>query len=391
MFYKILHLMLKIPVLQYIRFLFFCFDDVVLGFIKKPIKESDTKKILIVFPLALGDAVMMIGALESLIEFYSKKGYEITLLCQSSYEELFRKYVNDVIAVDIRGASVSPKKRILFLNNCRKKYYDIIIDPTGSEECTPGVFAVNAAVGDEKIGVLSARIKKYQLPNSVRNKIFDRVIYKEESNIHRVRYYAEVFSEICGEKINPKLANLPITNTLNLPEKYIVVFPSASMPIKRWPVENYVKISEKIIESVPIPIVLCGTGMDADIINVYKGMLTDNIRTIDFVGKTSVISMIELIGKASLVLTNDTSVYHIAVATGRKTCCITGDYSHKMFIDYEADGLVSKEIVRAVMPNWSCADCENHCLKVEGETYPCVLANDIDTVWENVCALLGIN
>lgn len=390
MFYKILQLMLKIPVLQYIRILFFLFDGVVLNFIKKP-SINNKKSMLIVFPLALGDAVMMIGALESLTEIYSGQGYEITLLCQTAYKNLFKKYVEKVIPVDLRGASVSPKKRIDFLKKCREEYYDIIIDPTGSEECTPGVFAVNAAVGRKKIGVLSARKKKIQLPSFIRNKVYNQVIYKKEVGIHRVRYYAEVFAEISNRRISPCLANLPIGRELELPDNYIVVFPSASTPIKRWPVERFASITKKIITIMPTTVVVCGTKSDREITEEFIKLLGDDATVINYIDRTNVISLIELIARSSLVFTNDTSIYHIAVATRRKTCCVTGDYVHSMFIDYETENIIKDNNVRAVMPNWECANCENNCKKVEGDTYPCVLANSEEKVWDAIKSLVEVD
>lgn len=387
MFYKILQIMLKIPALQKIRFVFFLFDSLMLCFIKKP-KKEEKKKLLVVFPLALGDAVMMIGSLEELYNVFHKEKYMVSIICHTPYKGLFEKYVDDVIPIDLHKASTSPKARIEFLKTCRKNYYDIIIDPTGSEECTPGVFAVNASVGGKKIGVLSDRQKKYQLPGFVRKKVFDRVISMEERDVHRVRYYAEVFSRFSQMNLEPQLANLSISNELDLPDEYVIIFPSASMPIKRWPVDNYVEITKRIYNKTGIPIVICGTGVDVDITNKFKSLLDDNIKVLDYINKTNVMTFIELIGRSSLVLTNDTSVYHIAVATRRNTCCITGDYSSKMFIDYEADGLVPDGNVKAVMPNWECANCENNCSKVVGETYPCVLANTVDKVWENICDLM---
>ena len=380
--------MLKIPLLQYERIFFFFFDVLVLFFIKKPRKNSESKTILIIFPLALGDAVMMIGALSSLKKIFSQKGYVISLMCQSAYGDLFKEYVDIVIPVDFRGASVSISKRIAFLRKCRDTYYDIIIDPTGCEECTPGVFAVNATVGKEKIGVISKRKKKYQLPLVIRNHIFDAIVYKEEENIHRVRYYAEVFSQISGNNIKPCLAKLPIGNSLELPKDYIVVFPAASTPIKMWPVERFENITKRIIETKKTNLVVCGTKADYEITEEYLKLLGNNYQIINFLNKTNVISLIELIARSSLVLTNDTSVYHIAVATGRKTCCVTGDYSQSMFIDYENDNLVDNTRVRAIFPKWECANCENNCKKIKGETYPCVEANSELDVWNAIKTLL---
>ena len=44
-FYKILQLLMKIPVLQNIRILFFFYDNIVSRFVKKPGKDSSKKRV----------------------------------------------------------------------------------------------------------------------------------------------------------------------------------------------------------------------------------------------------------------------------------------------------------------------------------------------------------
>lgn len=389
MFERILQLILKKPFLQNIRIIFFFFDEIVLKFIKKPKKEKGKKRILIVFPLALGDAIMMHGSLETLRNKFPTEKYKLDIICQAAYRKLFEPYFDEVIAVDMRKANVSPKHRIVFLKQCRKYYYDMIFDPTGTEECTPGVYAVNAAVGEEKIGVLSNRDKRYQLPKRLRERIFSNVIWKEEKSIHKVRYYAEVFSEFCKREFIPRIAELNVNCNLDLPPRYIVVFPSASTNTRKWPIERFVEVTEKLVEKMDCPVVICGTEQDRKSTTQFEKMLRSKIEIINYVAKTNIEGLIEVIGRSSFVLTNDTSVYHIAIATGRKTCCVTGDCTFKSFVDYLSEGLVSEKYVRAVTPGWGCGNCENNCIKHVEDTYPCVLENSVSRVWSEIEQILG--
>lgn len=386
MFWKILQLMMKVPALQKIRILFYFYDAVILKFIKRP--KKDVKRVLIVFPLSLGDAVMMYGSMEQVSKLYQDQGYLVSLLCHDEYIDVFALLVDEVIGVNLRKASINPFYRCTFLKKCRERYYDIVIDPTGAEDCTPGAYAVNAAAGDRKIGVIANRDKEYQMPDRFRRKIFTEIIKKDEKAIHRVRYYAEVFSEITGISIEKRLANLVVGKAFELPEKYAVVFPSASTQIKRWPTDRFVEITERLVEETGFSIVVCGTEQDREVTEEFISMLNPNVKIINYLSKTDVMEIIEVIGRASFVFTNDTGIYHLAVATRRKTCCVTGDYVQKMFIDYETEGLANKSVLRTVLPGWECRNCENNCKKVTEETYPCVLCNDIETVWKEVEDLL---
>ena len=388
MFWKIHQLMLKMPMLQNIRILFFFFDWVVLKFIKKPKRTSATKNVLLVFPLSLGDAVMMHGSLSMLREKFSAPDYELNILCQTGYEELFEDVCDVVISVNLRKASTHIRDRILFLKTCRSKYYDVVIDPTGMEECYPGVFAVYASCADVKIGVLSNRDKKYQTPRWLMKSAFTDVIYMEEKFVHKVRYYAEVFSKITRTEKKPTLAKISVRNRMDLPEKYIIVYPSASIPAKRWPVERFVSVTEQVLAQWGVPIVVCGTNSDYEINQSYISRLKKDIAVIDFTGKTSVMEFVELIGRATFVFTNDTSVYHIAIAMHRKTCCVTGAYVYKSFVDYKSEGLVQEDEVAFVAPTCVCMNCENQCDKEFNEVYPCVMQNTEEQVKKVVAHLM---
>ena len=94
-----------------------------------------------------------------------------------------------------------------------------------------------------------------------------------------------------------------------------------------------------------------------------------------------------VIGKAELVVTNDTGAYHIAVAQRRKVCVVTGGYVYDMFIDYGCRRYGCPEPA-VVCPKWACANCGNHCVyRVKG-IYPCVEHNTVEDVWSGVLRLL---
>ena len=390
MFNKILQLLMKIPILQNVRLLFYFYDRLMLLFIKKPKPQSGKKQVLLVFPFALGDSVMLYGDMQYLKDIYKEDEYEITVTCQSPYAKLFGTVFENVLPIPYTKASVSPKERFKMLKALRGKYYDIALDPIGSEECTPNVYAMNAICAKEKIGILLAQDKKYQCPKFLRKRAYTKVFKLEEKNVHRVKHYAQFFSMVAGKELEPKVAQLPVSNTLTLPEKYFIVYPSASIPVKQWPVESYAKAARRLYEKLGIKMLLCGTNADKEATDELIKMCSD-IPMENMLGKTSVLEFIEVIGRSELVLTNDTSVYHIAAATGRKTIVVSGGYVYDTFLDYHTNGYGDEyeKNIRICAHKSECMNCSNNCkFKVE-KTYPCVLEVTEDEVLEAVDSLLS--
>lgn len=382
-FYKILQILMKIPVLQNIRMMFFFYDSVVAKFIKKPEKDSSKKRVLVVFPFALGDCILFLGAIENMQKIYPSGEYIRTIACQKGYEELFTQYFDKVIPVEYTKASVNPLGRIRMIKKIRSMYFDIILDPIGCEECSPNVFSTYAACGDMKIGVLENSDKKVQCPKWMRKKIYDQVLEIPDKNLHKIKFYARVWEMLGVEKpvAHPAVLNR-IEIKQQLPEKYFVVFPSASLPVKQWPIGRFAEITRRIYKKTGWMLVVCGTKRDAETIEGFLREIPE-IPVCNMVQKTNVPEFIEVIGRAAFVLTNDTSAYHIAVAQKRKVCVVTGRYVYNTFIDY---GEMNENYQRPIIAcrKGKCCNCNNRCIFKVTDIYPCVLENTVEDVWRAV-------
>lgn len=388
MFYRILQLLMRIPVLQNIRILFYFYDKFVLCFLPKSVKAGEERKrVLVVFPFALGDCVLFLGAIQNMRKIYPADAYHVSIACQRGYEGLFTEYFNDVLSFEYTKASVNPVYRIKMWKQLRQTYYDIVIDPIGCEECSPNVFTVNAVCADEKIGVLPASDKKVQCPKWMRQKIYSRIFSVDEKNIHRIRYYALVWGLIGKTEGTACLAKLPGAKLdYELPDKYFVVFPSASLPVKQWPVERFAEVTRRIYQKTGLKLVVCGTGHDAAVIGDFLTLIPD-VPVYNLLNKTNVNEFIEIIGRAELLLTNDTSAYHIGVAQKIKVCIVTGRYVYSAFIHYQYQEVDDSKLA-IVCRDGLCYNCENMCRFKIKETYPCVEENSVEEVWKAVEKLL---
>lgn len=382
-FYRLFNILLKIPFLQQIRILFYFFDSFILLWIRKPsYKTGKKKKVMITFPFALGDAVIFLSSLPHMEEIFDPESTEVTIACQKEYQELFADYFEKVLPLDCRSSSVSPFGRIRMLKQIRKESYDVAIDPIGCEECSPNVFFMNAISARKKIGVFSVTDKKVQCPEWIRKRAYTEILPNRIKNLHKVKYYTRFWEQYSGKTFAPKLEPFPYTYA-DVPEHYFIVFPSASLEVKQWSIEKYAMIACRIYEKTGWPLIVCGTEYDRTAVDEMLRRLPEELPVVDYVGKTSIKEFIGLIGQAELVLTNDTSAYHIAVVQKRKTCVVTGGYVYDTFIHYECEeyGYPQPEIICRKLP---CMNCNNSCIYKVEHAYPCVADNDVEDVWQAV-------
>lgn len=393
LFLKFNQLLWKKSFLQHIRVLFYWIDGVLLLFCRRKkgdgSRKKSRRKVLIVYNMALGDGIMFCGVSRSLREIWPKEQYEITITCQSAFSSLYEStgIYDKVLPLDFSGAVVNLKKRKELFRKLREETYDIVADPVGCEECTTNVFVTRAARGKEKIGVLDVSVN-HQAPDWLRRKIYHRVVELNQKHMHLIRYYGAFFRELGAVSCVARPAELPAVELpFETPEKFFIIFPVASMAVKKWPPERYAYIAEKIYRKTRIPLVLCGTEHDRAGIEEFRSLLPSDVEIMDYIGKTDIMQFVELIGRASLVVSNDTSAYHIAVAKQVPVAMICGGYTYHRYAkyDYEKEGCRNPLLVRR---NMKCQDCNNYCRYHGFELFPCIDKIGKKEAWREIKALI---
>ncbi len=93
---------------------------------------------------------------------------------------------------------------------------------------------------------------------------------------------------------------------ISLPDNFVVLFPGASADKRKWPKDNFIKISEYLINNYKFNIVVCGSGEDK--------ISFENEKFFDMTGKTNLMQLVYIISKSKLIISNDTSGAHIGAA-----------------------------------------------------------------------------
>jgi len=97
-------------------------------------------------------------------------------------------------------------------------------------------------------------------------------------------------------------------------DNYVVFVPGSTDPDKRWPVERFAVLADKIASQFHLPIVATGGTSEAGFIESLKSLA--HVPVANFAGRTSLGELIALLRTARLVVSNDTGPGHIAAALG---------------------------------------------------------------------------
>ena len=167
--------------------------------------------------------------------------------------------------------------------------------------------------------------------------IYQYPLFRSKDNIV---LSAKIFTEdVTNEVVStePNLIIKKTDNNLDRNFKHICLGLSASGPTKRWDINNYIKLAEKINEKIKCKFYLAGGKNDIDLINKFKNSSLGK-DSLSF-EKMNIKETLQYISGCDLYIGNDTGWAHISVALNVKALTIFcdspvsayGSYSSKMF------------------------------------------------------------
>ncbi len=159
---------------------------------------------------------------------------------------------------------------------------------------------------------------------------------------------------------------------------YACVHPGARMPSRRWPVQRFARVADRLAES-GLRIVLTGSTQEQALTRaVMKAMRAP---AIDLAGKTGLGALAALIAQARIVVCNDTGISHLAaaVATPSVIICSGSDPQRWAPLDRKRHRVVFHEV--------ACRPCM-HAVCPIGQ--PCALGVEVGPVWRHAQEVLDL-
>ncbi len=244
-------------------------------------------KILLIRLSALGDLVIMTSALE-----YLKNKGEVTLLTRKRYFELFYN--------DLRVKRLIDENDFELIKN---EYFDIACDLHAKPKTLIKILGIKA----EKKCVFNKRSIERRFAVWFKKKIKEVPLY---------RLYVEPFHKYFDDTSFPLPSlKIPFKRLKDLPINYIAVFPGASQKQKMWPLEYFIKVSEKVFEKYGVPSVYMGA---EDMPLPQKSFIINRM------GIKPLSYLINAAKFSTFVISNDSGPAHIAAAVNTPLFVIFG-------------------------------------------------------------------
>lgn len=347
--------------------------------------RSPKKRLLIIKTDAIGDYILFRNFIEAVKRAKQYENYELDLLGSTLCRDIALTYdavfVNRFFFIPSDDYH-SPLKTLklgwaLFCRN-----YQTVLQPTYTRTfITDGLAGLTAAkqiIGFE--GDTERIFPKYKVKT---DRFYTEKLLLPESisfEFDKHRFYFESILKQVVELYGP---TIPFNQTS---QKGIVIFPGAGIPKRNWEPAKFLELIKLISTQTVQTIYLAGGPSEVNIGNY----LTENLPTgtvINLINKTSLPQLIDLIGNADFIVSNETSAVHIAAATQTKAVCILGGGHFGRFAPYP-EYMLSKPL--CVYYKMDCYYCNWACKFITAKTdpHPCIGNVGLDAVWQAVQAYL---
>lgn len=257
-------------------------------------------RILIIHTAFIGDIVLSTPLIKKLRDTYPKA--EITYLTTPVGASILRNnpHLNHIIEYDKRGEHKGIKGFWAIAKKLKMEAYNLVITPHRYLRSTFLTFLTGAPIrrGYDSAAasfLYNERVHYDKSKHEVEKLL--SFVPKDEGK----RYEIEIFpTELEVEKVDKLLEKRR--------EKVVVVAPGSKWFTKKWPLEYFNRVIKELEKREDTTVVVVGGKEE-----MFFNMPLANT-TIDLRGKTTLLELVEVIRRADIVLTNDSSPIHIASA-----------------------------------------------------------------------------
>jgi heptosyltransferase-1 len=286
------------------------------------------KKILIIKPSAMGDIVMALPAVCCLKDNFPDA--QIHWFVRPEFAPLIEGHqcIDKLVIFQRRKLGKWWYKLSAFaelvrlVKQLRKEKYDIVFDFQGRFRS-----AIFTRLGGCKKRFGPAKTQEFTNPFYT-----DRIAVSQQS-VNLVDYFIDMACSAGAKKTNVRFALQPRKQAVDELEKilsdnqinkdnYAVFVPGATVEAKRWPVENFAGLANKVSEKYQCGIVVAAVESEKAIAEKLKSLAS--VPVVNLAGGTNIPQLVALLAQAKFVVSNDTGPAHIAAALGVPIALVFG-------------------------------------------------------------------
>lgn len=297
-----------------------------------------SQKVLLMRLDLIGDCTMFTGAARRIRELYADR--EITVLCLKTTKPIFENLgiFDRIICMDFKPNDVQYDKLHLLISQLRKDEYDILLQPQTSRLPVADILAASVKC-NRRIAMESKISEAFDAWTKMAAELYDELIPYPRGNVSEFDYYGAFVRGLGDKDYKTTCPSLSYGKQNFVSGKYYVLYPGGSFQQKFWAPDRFAKLAGHIYQKTGYTGVILGVASEqwvSDLVKKELDVIT-SMAVVDLTGKTSIPDVIDIIGNAQLVVSNDTSGVHIACATQTPSVAIAGGWHFKRFLPYHIE------------------------------------------------------
>lgn len=288
---------------------------------------EDFKNILIIKPSALGDIALTLGSVASLRKRFPDA--KITWFVRPEFAVLLEGAANvdEILIFDRRLLGKwwwSPKAFAEFAKLIKKLYtsrFDLVIDLQGLFRTAFFGWITGCS---RRLGMKDCR--------EFAHIFYTDKVASDENSIHVIDLYNKVIAAAGVDEFDVDYAlSVDVAARAKAASLlgeyqvggrgYAVLVAGAAHEVKRWPVEKFAALAEKL-SAEALDVIAVGTADEKD--RIEKIAELAKVPVINLAGQTKIPELMAVLAGAKIVISNDTGPGHIAVALETDTVIICG-------------------------------------------------------------------
>jgi lipopolysaccharide heptosyltransferase II len=288
----------------------------------KGMPPEAVKEILVVRTAYIGDAVMTLPMLRPIKGLFPNA--KITFLTCKGAEDIVRSnpYVHSVIGHDVfwfyrHGTFLS---YLRLLRGLRKRSFDLVIEARGDIR---DIFLIAYLSGARHRVSYSCGGGGFLLTDIVP---FKGIRHKVEYHLDIARHLGGDVNAIdwgvCPGKRHEAMAEGLLRGTDRGRALTIAIHPGGRKPLKSWAKGSYARLADRLSVEYMARVFFTGSLEDKALIDDIIGNMS--AEAISLAGKTDLLTLSALLKRIDLLITNDSSVLHVASAMGAPTVAVFG-------------------------------------------------------------------
>ncbi len=301
--------------------------------------KSSHQKMLVIRVDDIGDYLLFRNCIEQIYVNKSAE-YHITLLGNLAWKELFdvfdKDFVDEVIWLDKRKFNDDVEYKKNFLISLAQSYYNLVLVSAKSRYFLLEDLLSLAVNSDHKIANIN------DLSNAISTPVDERSIYNTFVQWHHKDVHESIFNKLFFRdalNINMNRA-LPHIDKKRIPvigfsnEPYAVIFPGASLKMKRWSTGKFAAVADYLIDKKKLQIIIAGAEADRTYSSQIVKRSKNRNNITDCCGKTGLLELMALINGANILISNDTCAAHIGALTDVKSIIPLNGRHYGRFFPY---------------------------------------------------------